>query len=130
MNAINESHEFPRAAAVAAPHATHTYKMLLKREFWEHKGGFLWAPLVAGGILLLLTLMGIGAGEVNVLDLHEALERLSQKDSRKGRIVELKFFGGLTTDEIAATLRISAATVERDWKFARAWLYGAIAGER
>lgn len=64
MNAINESHEFPRAAAVAAPHATHTYKMLLKREFWEHKGGFLWAPLVAGGILLLLTLMGIGAGEV------------------------------------------------------------------
>ncbi|GAA5072737.1 hypothetical protein [Lysobacter panacisoli] len=64
MNAINESHELPRAAAVVAPHPTHTYKMLLKREFWEHKGGFFWAPLVAGGILLLLTLMGIGAGEV------------------------------------------------------------------
>lgn len=64
MNAINESHELPRATAVAAPHPTHTYKMLLKREFWEHKGGFLWAPLVAGGILLLLSLMGLGAGEV------------------------------------------------------------------
>lgn len=64
MNAINESHELPRASAVAAPHPTHTYKMLLKREFWEHKGGFLWAPLVAGGILLLLSLMGVGAGEV------------------------------------------------------------------
>lgn len=64
MNAINESHELPRATTVSAPHPTHTYKMLLKREFWEHKGGFLWAPLVAGGILLLLTLMGIGAGEV------------------------------------------------------------------
>nr|WP_281782053.1 hypothetical protein [Lysobacter auxotrophicus] len=38
--------------------------MLMRREFWEHKGGFLWAPLVAGGILLVLTLMGIGAGEV------------------------------------------------------------------
>ncbi|MDG2518731.1 hypothetical protein P7B03_12910 [Lysobacter soli] len=38
--------------------------MLLRREFWEHKGGFLWAPLVAGAILLVLTLMGIGAGEV------------------------------------------------------------------
>ncbi len=64
MNAINESHEIPRSTAVVAPHPTHTYKMLLKREFWEHKGGFLWAPLVAGGILLLLSLMGIGAGEV------------------------------------------------------------------
>ena len=64
MNAINESHELPRSAAVATKHPTHTFKMLLKREFWEHKGGFLWAPLVAGGILLLLTLMGVGAGEV------------------------------------------------------------------
>ncbi|MDR0182283.1 hypothetical protein [Lysobacter arvi] len=64
MNAINDSHELPRSAAVVAPHPTHTFKMLLRREFWEHKGGFLWAPLVAGGILLVLTLMGIGAGEV------------------------------------------------------------------
>ncbi|MHB8911576.1 MAG: hypothetical protein ACYC42_02750 [Lysobacter sp.] len=53
----------PRAA-VAAPHATHTFKLLLKREFWEHKGGFFWAPLVAGGIFLLLSLMGIGVGEM------------------------------------------------------------------
>ena len=64
MNAINESHELPRSGAMAAPHRTHTFKMLMRREFWEHKGGFLWAPLVAGGILLVLTLMGIGAGEV------------------------------------------------------------------
>ena len=40
MNAINESHELPRSAAVATTHRTHTFKMLLKREFWEHKGGF------------------------------------------------------------------------------------------
>jgi len=64
MNAINESHELPRSTAVAATHPTHTFKMLIRREFWEHKGGFLWAPLVAGAILLVLTLMGIGAGEV------------------------------------------------------------------
>jgi RNA polymerase sigma factor (TIGR02999 family) len=69
---------------------------------------------------------GIGAAEVNVLDLHEALDRLAESDPRKARIVELKFFGGLTTEEIADTERISAATVERDWKFARAWLSGAI----
>jgi RNA polymerase sigma factor (TIGR02999 family) len=71
---------------------------------------------------------GIGAAEVNLLDLHEALNDLTESDPRKGRIVELKFFGGLTTQEIADTLGISAATVERDWKFARAWLYKALSG--
>jgi len=83
-----------------------------------------------GGEHVPLTLAGegIGAAEVNLLDLHEALERLGEADPRKARIVELKFFGGLTTDEIAETLAISAATVERDWKFARAWLYGAVSG--
>ena len=73
---------------------------------------------------------GIGTPEIDVLDLHDALNDLSESDPRKGRIVELKFFGGLTTEEIAETLDLSAATVERDWKFARAWLYRAVAGER
>lgn len=73
---------------------------------------------------------GIGTPEIDVLDLHDALTDLSESDPRKGRIVELKFFGGLTTEEIAETLNISAATVERDWKFARAWLYRAVSGER
>jgi RNA polymerase sigma-70 factor (ECF subfamily) len=77
-----------------------------------------------------LTLVGegLGAAEVNLLDLHEALDRLGEADRRKAQIVELKFFGGLTTDEIAETLRISTATVERDWKFARAWLHQAVSG--
>ena len=73
---------------------------------------------------------GIGAPEVNLLDLHEALTDLTATDPRKGRIVELKFFGGLTTAEIAEHLGLSVATVERDWKFARAWLYRAMAGDR
>ena len=71
---------------------------------------------------------GIGAADVNVLDLHDALTRLAAVDPRKGRIVELKFFGGLSTDEIAETLGLSTATVERDWKFARAWLSDAMSG--
>jgi ABC-2 type transport system permease protein len=50
--------------AVAAPHPTHKLKLLLKREFWEHKGGFFWAPLVAGAISLVLTAMAIIVGEV------------------------------------------------------------------
>jgi RNA polymerase sigma factor (TIGR02999 family) len=67
--------------------------------------------------------------EVDMLALHDALDRLAPIDARKVQIVELKFFGGLTTDEISEVLRVSSATVEREWSFARAWLYHAVAGE-
>src|SRR6188472_2186879 len=60
---------------------------------------------------LTLASEGIGAPEIDLLDLHEALNDLSEADPRKGRIVELKFFGGLTTEEIAGTLGVSVATV-------------------
>ena len=78
-----------------------------------------------------LTLAGnaLQRPEVDVLALHEALDRLAAIDARKSRIVELKFFGGLTTGEISAALEVSPATVEREWSFARAWLYDAIAEE-
>ena len=79
-------------------------------------GGAQHVPLTLAG-------EGIGGVEVNLLDLHEALTQLSETDPRKGQIVELKFFGGLTTEEISAALSVSTATVERDWKFARAWLH-------
>ena len=49
---------------MARTHPTHKFPLLLRREFWEHKGGFLWAPLVAGGIFVLLSLMGFGVGEM------------------------------------------------------------------
>jgi RNA polymerase sigma factor (TIGR02999 family) len=58
-----------------------------------------------------------------IVDLHEALERLGALDSRKARVVELKFFGGLNHDEIAEVMKISTVTVRRDWVFAKAWLY-------
>ncbi len=58
-----------------------------------------------------------------IVELHEALEQLARLDPRKAEVVELKYFGGLNYDEIAAVLRISAITVRRDWEFARAWLY-------
>jgi len=57
------------------------------------------------------------AGEV--VALNDALEKLSVLDERKGRVVELKYFGGLTHDEIATVLKISADTVKHDWRFAR-----------
>ena len=65
---------------------------------------------------------------LDLVGLDEALDRLACLDARQGRVVELKFFGGLTTEEIAEVLKISTATVERDWRFARAWLYDALAG--
>ena len=58
-----------------------------------------------------------------IVDLHEALERLGALDSRKAHVVELKFFGGLNYDEIAEVLKIARMTVRRDWEFAKLWLY-------
>jgi RNA polymerase sigma factor (TIGR02999 family) len=58
-----------------------------------------------------------------IVDLHEALETLATLDSRKAQVVELKYFGGLTYDEIAEVLKISRVTVRRDWEFAKVWLY-------
>src|SRR5947208_5264236 len=64
-----------------------------------------------------------------IIDLHEALERLAMLDSRKGRVVELKYFGGLNHDEIAEVLKVSTVTVRRDWVFAKAWLYAELHNE-
>jgi RNA polymerase sigma-70 factor, ECF subfamily len=58
-----------------------------------------------------------------IVELHEALEQLSALDPRKAEIVELKYFGGLSYDEIAEVLKISRITVRRDWEFAKVWLY-------
>ena len=83
---------------------------------------------------------GAGAGKVEldeaalispeqptaILDLNDALERLATLDFRKAHVVELKYFGGLTQDEIAEVLKISSVTVRRDWVFARAWLYSEL----
>jgi RNA polymerase sigma factor (TIGR02999 family) len=60
--------------------------------------------------------------EIDLLALNEALDQLSKIDPQQSRIVELKFFGGLSIEETAEVLGVGHATVERDWKMARAWL--------
>jgi RNA polymerase sigma factor (TIGR02999 family) len=60
--------------------------------------------------------------EIDLLALNEALDELTKMDPQQARIVELKFFGGLSIEETAEVLGIGHATVERDWKMARAWL--------
>lgn len=63
-----------------------------------------------------------------LLALDEALRRLTDTDERKGRVVELRFFGGLSISETAEVLGVHTATVERDWVVAKAWLYREIEG--
>ena len=79
-----------------------------------------------GGGLLAVTLAQAdevaGAPEVDVLAVHEALERLAAFDEQQARIVELRFFGGLSIEEAAEALGVGHATVEREWGLARAWL--------
>ncbi|HVI60185.1 MAG TPA: hypothetical protein VM619_15105 [Luteimonas sp.] len=96
MNALDTT---PVATPAATPvHPTHKFRLLLRREFWEHKGGFLWAPLIAGGISLLLTMMMIVFGlvmahravangdiqidglNVNGLDIGRLTSRMSAED--------------------------------------------------
>jgi RNA polymerase sigma-70 factor, ECF subfamily len=67
---------------------------------------------------------------IDLIALDQALTELGKEDERKARIVELKYFGGMTNNEIAEVLKISDATVEREWTVARAWLYRAIEGSK
>lgn len=60
--------------------------------------------------------------ELDLLLLDQALKALAEFDERKAKIVEMKFFGGLTAEEIAAVLNVSKQTVDRDWSLAKAWL--------
>jgi RNA polymerase sigma factor (TIGR02999 family) len=63
---------------------------------------------------------------IDLLDLDLALTKLEALDPRKSRVAELRFFGGLSLEETGRVLDLSVATVERDWQFARAWLYQAL----
>lgn len=63
----------------------------------------------------------------DLVALDDALQRLATLDERQSRVVELRFFGGLTLDEIADVLDVSVGTVRRDWSLARAWLYRDLA---
>lgn len=71
----------------------------------------------------------INVDPVDVFALDRALSRLEAVDAQQGRIIELRFFGGLTIQETAEVMRISPGTIKRDWTVARAWLYRELTGE-
>jgi RNA polymerase sigma factor (TIGR02999 family) len=70
------------------------------------------------------------ARAVELLAVDEALEKLTAMDARKGRIVELRFFGGLTEEETAEVMAVSLPTVQREWRAAKAWLRRMLTDEK
>ena len=74
-----------------------------------------------------LDALAADAPDDDVIALHEALERLATHDPLKAKLVELRFFGGLTLAEAAKCLDMSLSSADRAWRYARAWLYTAIA---
>ncbi|MEM8981432.1 MAG: ECF-type sigma factor [Pseudomonadota bacterium] len=81
-----------------------------------------------GGVRVTLADVGSSLEQppTDILALNDALERLSKADPDRALLVELRFFGGLTIEETAAVLDLSAATVKRSWQVARGWLYREI----
>ena len=73
--------------------------------------------------------LGVEVQTVELLALDEALEQLETIDSRQARIVEMRFIAGLSEEEIACALGINVRTVKREWRIARAWLYGRLRKE-
>ena len=67
---------------------------------------------------------------VELLALDEALEKLAKFDKRKAEVVEMRYFGGLTMEEIADVLKVHVNTVTREWSAARAWLFATLSGEK
>jgi RNA polymerase sigma factor (TIGR02999 family) len=83
----------------------------------------------AGRVTLDEAAVAAAAREVDLLELDDALARLEALNERQCRIVELRYFAGLSVEETAAVLDVSAPTVKRDWRMARAWLLGELLGD-
>jgi RNA polymerase sigma factor (TIGR02999 family) len=98
---------------------------IARRRHAERRGG-------AGAVRVPLEDVDVPAQErdADLVAIDHALEELAAEDARKARVVELRFFGGLSVEETADALGVSVRTVQNDWAFARAWLYRALTGIR
>lgn len=98
---------------------------LMRRILIDHARSYQYAKRGGGALRVSLdeTAAVTEAQTAELLAVDEALERLTAMDARKGRIVELRFFGGLSLDETAEVLNISSPTVQREWRAAKAWLH-------
>jgi len=87
-----------------------------------------------GGSVIKVSLadatLPVNERDLDVVALDEALNRLAEIDEQQSRVVELRFFSGLTVEETAEVMNISPATVKRDWSMAKAWLHRELSGDR
>lgn len=90
-----------------------------RRQYLKRGGG-------AQRVSLDKALMVCGDGSEDLVALDAALDRLAAIDTRKSKVVELRFFGGLSVEETAEALAVSAITVMREWRMAKAWLYNSL----
>jgi RNA polymerase sigma-70 factor (ECF subfamily) len=93
-----------------------------RRGFVKRGGGAVRVPLDQ-------VLLGAETRGIEMLALDRALDALARLDARKGRVVELRYFGGLSIEETAEVLKVSVDTAKRDWRMARAWLISELAGK-
>ena len=105
---------------------------IIRRILVDHARNRGYAKRGGGAVQVTLDEGAVAAGarQVDVLALDEALASLFEFDRRKGRVVELRYFGGLSVAETAEVLKISPETAKRDWKVAKAWLFGELSGKK
>jgi RNA polymerase sigma factor (TIGR02999 family) len=100
---------------------------MMRRILVDHARAHLYAKRGGGAQQVSLTeAEGLAAGAEDLVALNDALLALAEVDPQQSKIVELKFFAGMTIDEIAEVTGISTATIEREWRSARAWLSGEL----
>lgn len=100
---------------------------LMRRILVDHARSRSRAKRGGGAQMVSLSEQAVISKEVvEVIALDEALNNLAELDPRKSQIVEMKFFGGLTNEEVAEVLKVTSRTVEREWRKAKAWLHRAI----
>jgi RNA polymerase sigma factor (TIGR02999 family) len=125
---VNEAYlKLIRARGIHCENRLHFFALcaqIIRRLLVDHARRFRYAKRGGGQVRVPLeeTLLGTRARGVEVLALDDALASLAKSYPRKARVVELRFFGGLSVEETADLLRISPETVFRDWKMAKVWL--------
>jgi len=125
---VNEAYlKLIRARGIQCENRLHFFALcaqIMRRLLVDHARRFRYAKRGGDQVRVPLeeTLLGNRARGVEVLALDDALASLAKRDPRKARVVELRFFGGLSVEETAEFLRISPETVLRDWKMAKVWL--------
>jgi RNA polymerase sigma-70 factor, ECF subfamily len=117
-----------RARGIRCDNRAHFYALcaqMIRRILVDHARNRQYAKRGGGVVQIPLdeALLGAPARAVEVLALDEALASLSKIDPRKGRVVEMRYFGGLSVEESAEVLRVSPETVMRDWRMAKVWLF-------